>query len=98
MQTLTPMTTANPNPPPARRGFPATNPIPSLSNPMTYRVEVHNGQTWAHGIRINDRRLPEFCSMASADQLSITGARQLRDRAIRLCGGTLRVKKVPVDA
>ena len=65
---------------------------------MTYRVEVHNGQTWAHGIRINDRRLPEFCSMASADQLSITGARQLRDRATRLCGGTLRVKKVPVDA
>jgi hypothetical protein len=63
-----------------------------------YRVEVHNGQTWAHGIRINDSRLPEFCSMASADQLSITGARQLRDRAIRLCGGTLRVKKVPVDA
>jgi hypothetical protein len=65
---------------------------------MTYRVEVHNGQTWAHGIRINDRRLPEFCSMARADQLSVTGARQLRDRSIRLCGGTLRVKKVPVDA
>jgi hypothetical protein len=65
---------------------------------MTYRVEVHNGQTWAHGIRINDRQLPEFCSMARADQLSITGARQLRARAIRLCGGTLRVKKVPADA
>jgi hypothetical protein len=66
---------------------------------MAYRVEVHNGQTWANGIRFNENsRVPEFCSMARADRLSITGARQLRDRAIRLCGGTLRVKKVPADA
>jgi hypothetical protein len=36
--------------------------------------------------------------MARANRLSITDARQLRDQAIRLCGGTLRVKKVPADA
>jgi len=82
---------------PSPPGLPGNNP-PLPPNPMTYRVEVHNGQTWAHGIRINDRRLPEFCRMANADQLSITGARQLRDQATRLCGGTLRVKKVPADA
>ncbi len=64
-----------------------------------YRVEVHNGQTWADGIRFNENsRVPEFCSMARADQLSITDARQLRDQAISLCGGTLRVKKVLADA
>jgi hypothetical protein len=74
-------------------------PTPSPSIPMTYRVEVHNGQAWVNGIRFNENsRVPEFCSMARANRLSLAGARQLRDQAIRLCGGTLRVKKVPANA
>jgi hypothetical protein len=59
----------------------------------TYRVEVHDGKRWNFGIRINNnKRLPEFCSLMFADHFTTRAeAMQLKNEAIRLCGGTLRV-------
>ena len=65
---------------------------------MSYRVEVHDGKNWkAFGIRINpNSKVSEFCGLMFADQFtSQADAIQLRDKAARLCGGTLRVAKVP---
>jgi hypothetical protein len=64
----------------------------------TYRVEAHDGSCWGFGIRFDaSKRLPVFCSIDRA----ATGTRQemrlLEEQAERLCGGTLRVAKVPAD-
>ena len=65
-----------------------------------YRVEVHNGQTWADGIRFNkNTQVPEFCRLARADQFGdLRDAMRFRLQATRLCGGTLRVARVHSDA
>ena len=65
-----------------------------------YRVEVHNGQVWADGIRFNkNTQVPEFCRLAKADQFGDPrDALRFRQQAARICGGTLRVARVPVDA
>lgn len=66
----------------------------------TYRVEAHDGNRWAFGIRLsNNSRLPEFCGLTFADQFNDRAeAMQLRNEAARLCGGTLRVAAVRDDA
>jgi hypothetical protein len=62
----------------------------------TYRVEVHDGEGWNFGIRMNDNsRVPEFCSLLFSDQFNTRiEAQHLRNEADRLCGGTLRVTSV----
>ncbi len=41
----------------------------------------------------------ESCGIATSGGVRVMhGGKQILNRAIRLCGGTLRVKKVPVDA
>ena len=76
--------------------------IPDALNPLTnmYRVEVHNGQTWADGIRFNkNTQVPEFCRLARADQFGDPrDALRFCQQAARICGGTLRVARVPADA
>jgi hypothetical protein len=66
----------------------------------TYRVEAHDGNRWSFGIRTNDNsNLPEFCSLTFAEHfLTRAEAMELRDHAARLCGGSLRVARVPADA
>jgi len=63
---------------------------------ITYRVEAHDGNCWGFGIRINDNsRMPEFCGLALAEQFeNRADAFNLRDQAVRLSGGTLRVARV----
>lgn len=60
---------------------------------MTYRVEAHDGSRWGFGVRIGSNSgLPEFCCLTFADHfLTRAEAMQLRDKAARLSGGTLRV-------
>lgn len=62
----------------------------------TYRVEVHDGNRWGFGIRNSaNSKLPEFCGLAFADRFQTrAAAMQLRDKAARLCGGTLRVARI----
>jgi hypothetical protein len=62
-----------------------------------YRVEAHDGKRWSFGIRINpNSRIPEFCDLDAAPEFdSRAEAYRLRDEAARLCGGTLRVARVP---
>ena len=66
----------------------------------TYRVEAHDGKRWSFGIRINpNSRIPEFCDIGAAPEFdSRSEAMSLRDDAARLCGGSLRVARVPADA
>lgn len=61
-----------------------------------YRVEASNGSDWAFGIRYDgNKRIPVFCGLLSADLLSSRSeAERLRQDAIRICGGTLRVAAV----
>ncbi|NDC35217.1 MAG: hypothetical protein EBZ51_07490 [Synechococcaceae bacterium WB9_2_112] len=63
---------------------------------IAYRVEAHDGNRWGFGIRIsNNSRLPEFCGLTFADHfLTRDEAMRLRDKAARLCGGSLRVARV----
>jgi len=66
----------------------------------TYRVEAHDGTRWGFGIRMNDNsRMPEFCSLMFADQCNTRDeAMQMRDKAARLAGGSLRVARVRDNA
>jgi hypothetical protein len=63
---------------------------------LLYRVEVHDGQGWRFGVRMNDnKRLPEFCNLMVADHfVTRNEALKLRNDASRICGGTLRVTSV----
>jgi hypothetical protein len=63
---------------------------------VTYRVEAHDGNSWGFGIRMNpNSRVPEFCSLSSADRFDTrAGAFELGDRASLVCGGTLRVVRL----
>jgi len=62
----------------------------------TYRVEVSDGSDWNFGIRYDENKhIPVFCGVSSADRLdSYDEAEQLRQDAIRICGGTTRVAAV----
>lgn len=63
------------------------------SDPIRYRVEAQDSTAWSFGVRMNpDKRVPEFCSLALADQFDTRyEAELLKEKAARLCGGTLRV-------
>lgn len=65
----------------------------------TYRVEVCDGFDWTFGIRYDqNKRIPVFCGVEFADRLaSHDEAEQLRQDAIRICGGTTRVAAVGAD-
>ena len=66
----------------------------------TYRVEAHDGKHWSFGIRFNpNSRIPEFCDLGAALEFdSRAEAMSFCDDADRLCGGSLRVARVPADA
>jgi hypothetical protein len=61
-----------------------------------FRVEAHDGQGWRFGIRVNDNtNLPEFCSLTFAEHFATRNeALKLRNDALRICGGTLRVTSI----
>jgi hypothetical protein len=61
-----------------------------------FRVEVHDGNGWRFGIRMNDnKRIPEFCGLMFADHFFTRAeALKLKADALRLCGGTLRVARI----
>jgi hypothetical protein len=63
---------------------------------VTYRVEAHDGNSWAFGVRVNpNSRVPEFCSLSSAESFDTRGdAFALLDLALIACGGTLRVVRL----
>ena len=61
----------------------------------TYRVEAHDGRQWSFGIKIDSNtRLPDFCHVDAALVCTLGEARRLKADATRICGGTLRVRKV----
>ena len=74
---------------------PETATTPEHSMTTTYRVEAHDGRSWSFGININpNTRLPQFCHLDNALISSLSEARILKADAARICGGTLRVRKV----
>jgi hypothetical protein len=64
---------------------------------MPYRVEAHDGKKWSFGVRRNDNtRLPEFCALDDAPQFETRRqAVMFQDSAACVCGGTLRVWRIP---
>lgn len=71
-----------------------------MSHTTTYRVEVHDGNGWGFGIRMDtNRRVPVHCSLMFADCFATRAeARRLLNQASRLAGGSLRVASVRDDA
>ncbi len=60
-----------------------------------YRVEVHDGSSYAYGIRVDpNKRIPVFCGLMNADVGTRSEMMELMQTANRLCGGTLRVAPV----
>lgn len=62
-----------------------------------YMVQMHDGRNWHHfGIRMDpNTRLPTGCSALLADTGSKSEMEDLKAFADRVCGGSLRVAKVP---
>jgi hypothetical protein len=59
----------------------------------TYTVQMHDGRTWdSFGIRLDpDKRIPVACHPDRAATGSREEMDRLREDAVRICGGTLRV-------
>ena len=64
----------------------------------TYRVEAHDGKRWSFGVITAGSSVPKFCSVDRADTGTRAEMDALMDKAARLCGGTLRVARVPANA
>jgi hypothetical protein len=62
-----------------------------------YRVEAHDGNRWSFGVITAGSSVPKFCSLAQADTGTRAEMEALKEEAARLCGGTLRVARVPLD-